>query len=237
MKIITVAHQMGGVVKTTLTLNLAASLKNGGLKVALLDIDLQGSLAGISDELEDIAFIQPDELSNIGTLPYDVLIIDTPPYLINSLNDLFAISDYVLIPSKVGFFDVMAIRATLAIIREAQKSRPDLKYGVVLNMLKSCTSITDDIRYILESYEAYVLKTVILERVSYTRSSITNGVFSTEDVKAHHEIIARTNEILDELNAQERQLQKHNITPINLKGLQIRLKLKKQKYLCKRLFQ
>lgn len=201
MKIITVAHQKGGVGKTTLTLNLAASLKNGGLKVALLDIDLQGSLAGISDELEDIAFVQPDELSNIGTLPYDVLIIDTPPYLINSLNDLFAISDYVLIPSKVGFFDVMAIRATLAIIREAQKSRPKLKYGVVLNMLKSRSSITDDIRHILESYEANVLKTVILDRVSYTRSSITNGVFSTDDVKAHDEIIALTNEILDELNA------------------------------------
>lgn len=200
MKIITVAHQKGGVGKTTLTLNLAASLKNGGLRVALLDIDLQGSLAGISDELEDIAFVQPDELSNIGKLPYDVLIIDTPPYLINSLNDLFAISDYVLIPSKVGFFDVMAIRATLAIIREAQKTRPDLKYGVVLNMLKSRTSITDDIRQILESYEANVLKTVILDRVSYTRSSITNGVFSTDDVKAHDEIIALTNEILDEMN-------------------------------------
>lgn len=193
-------HQKGGVGKTTLTLNLAASLKNGGLRVALLDIDLQGSLAGISDELEDIAFIQPDELSNIGTLPYDILIIDTPPYLINSLNDLFAISDYVLIPSKVGFFDVMAIRATLAIIREAQKNRPELKYGVVLNMLKSRTSITDDIRQILESYEANVLKTVILDRVSYTRSSITNGVFSTDDVKAHDEIIALTNEILDEMN-------------------------------------
>ena len=200
MKIITVAHQKGGVGKTTLTLNLAASLKNGGLKVALLDIDLQGSLVGISDQLEDISFVQPDELSNIGTLPYDVLIIDTPPYLINSLNDLFAISDYVLIPSKVGFFDVMAIRATLAIIREAQKSKPDLKYGVVLNMLKSRTSITDDIRQILDSYEAKVLKTVILDRVSYTRSSITNGVFSTEDTKAHDEIIALTNEILDEMN-------------------------------------
>lgn len=200
MKIITVAHQKGGVGKTTLALNLAACLKQGGLQVGVLDTDVQGSLAGIADGLEGIAFVPPEELSNIGKLPYDILVIDTPPYLVNTLEDLFAISDFVLIPTKTGFFDVMAIRATMAILRNVQQKHPNLKYGVVLNMLKSSTSITEDIIKILQSYDANVLKTRIFDRVSYTRSSITNGVFDTEDAKAHEEIVSLTEEILDALN-------------------------------------
>jgi chromosome partitioning protein len=196
MKIITVSHQKGGVGKTTLALNLAAAFRNGGLNVGILDTDVQGSLTGIADELEGINFVPAEQLGNIGSLTFDILIIDTPPYLMDTLSDLFSISDYVLVPSKTGFFDILAIRATLGIIRKVQEQNPDLKYGVVLNMLKSNTSLTDDIIGILEGYEANVLNTKIFDRVAYMRSSITNGVFSTDDTKAHAEILSLTDEIL-----------------------------------------
>jgi hypothetical protein len=42
----------------------------------------------------------------------------------------------------------------------------------------------------LEGYEANILNTRIYDRVAYMRSSITNGVFSTDDTKAHNEILA-----------------------------------------------
>lgn len=196
MKIITVSHQKGGVGKTTLALNLAAAFKNGGLNVGVLDTDVQGSLTGISDQLEGLNFVPAEKLTDIGSLTYDILIIDTPPYLMDTLSNLFAISDYVLVPSKTGFFDVLAIRATLGIIKRVQEQQPNLKYGVVLNMLKSSTSLTDDIVGILKSYDANVLNTRIHDRVAYMRSSITNGVFSTEDTKAHEEILSLTEEIL-----------------------------------------
>lgn len=199
MKVITVSHQKGGVGKTTLALNLAVALKKGGLKVGILDTDVQGSLASISDQLEGIEFLPAEELRNIRNLKHDILIIDTPPYLMDVLPDLFAFSDFVLVPSKTGFFDVLAIRATLAIIRQAQQQNKDLKYGVVLNMLKSSTSLTEDIVQLLNSYEANVLKTRIHDRVAYMRSSITNGVFSTDDSKAHEEIMSLTEEVLSYL--------------------------------------
>jgi chromosome partitioning protein len=199
MKIITVAHQKGGVGKTTLSLNLASCLKKTGLKIGVLDTDIQGSLTDTSHTLEDITFVPPDELSNIGNMPYDILVIDTPPYLTNALPDLFGISEYVLIPTTVGVYDVLAIRATLAIIKDVQKTKPSLKYGVVLNRVRSNTSLINDILDMLNSYEAVVLKTRIHERVSYARSALTNGVFGTEDAKAQDEIFNLTEEIINEI--------------------------------------
>ena len=199
MKIITVAHQKGGVGKTTLSLNLASCLRKSGLKIAVLDTDVQGSLAETSHTLEDITIVSPDELSNIHKMTYDILVIDTPPYLTNSLHEIFSISDYVLVPTNIGVYDVLAIRATLAIIQKVQNERPLLKYGVVLNRVRAGTSLIKDILDMLKSYNAIVLKTRIHERISYARSALTNGIFGTEDVKAHDEIFNLTEEIINTL--------------------------------------
>ncbi len=199
MKIITIAHQKGGVGKTTLTLNLAACFAQG-LNVGVLDTDLQGSLSGIQEELTGITFVPYDrQLNCLREQPFDILIIDTPPYLTNQLPDLFAISDFVLIPSKVGFFDVMAIKATIQFLKQAQQQRPQLKYGVVLNMVKPRTTLNKSVQEILTDYGAILLTTTISDRVSYTRSAITSGVFSSTDEKAKEEITGLADEILTAL--------------------------------------
>ena len=123
MKVITVAHQKGGVGKTTLALNLSFLFKDT-LKVGILDTDLQGSVVGLGDLLEGITLV-PQEVLTTGNLPeLDILIIDTPPYLTDQLSTLFEISDFVLVPTKVSYLDVMAIKATIALIAEAQKQNP-----------------------------------------------------------------------------------------------------------------
>jgi chromosome partitioning protein len=199
MKIITVSHQKGGVGKTTLALNLAACFQKGGLRVGVMDTDLQGSLSAVSRDLDGIDFVPFERIANLKELTYDIILIDTPPYLMDSMSDLFALSDYVLVPTKIGFFDVLSIRATMEIIRQVKVHYPSLKYGVVLNMLKNRTSITEEIRSTLVDYGAPVLKTMIFDRVAYTRSSITNGVFSTDDLKAQEEIFSLADEIFADL--------------------------------------
>jgi chromosome partitioning protein len=197
MKIITVAHQKGGVGKTTLALNLAACFKDD-LKVGLLDTDMQGSLIGLSEMLEGIELIPYDNNpQNLRNIDKDLLIIDTPPYLSSQLPALFEVSDFVLIPSKVGFLDVMAVRATLHLIREAQAKHKNLKAAIVLNMVKNRTNVTEEIREIIRTYDIPLLKTAITDRVSYTRSPILSGVFAGDDDKAKDEITALADEVLN----------------------------------------
>lgn len=199
MKIITVAHQKGGVGKTTLALNLAACFAQS-LRVGVLDTDVQGSLSGIKDDLDNITFVPFDgQLERLSEQRFDILIIDTPPYLTNQLPDIFAVSDFVLVPSKVGFFDVMAIKATIEFLRQAEQKRPQLKYGIVLNMVKPRTGLNKSVQDILNSYGASLLTTTIADRVSYTRSAITSGVFASDDDKAKDEITGLADEILTSL--------------------------------------
>lgn len=196
MKIITIAHQKGGVGKTTLALNLASCFREG-LSVGLLDADLQGSLRGLEPMLEGLELIHyNDDPSSLRAVKKDLLIVDTPPYLTNQLPSLFAVSDFVLVPTKVGFLDVMAIRATIQLLKESMQQYPNLKAAVVLNMVKHRTTVNDEIRDILKDYGLPVLQTAISDRVSYTRSAITSGVFGGDDEKAKNEIASLADEIL-----------------------------------------
>lgn len=200
MKVITVAHQKGGVGKTTLSLNLATFFKDH-LRVGLLDSDPQESITGLGDLLEGVQIVPHDKLRKLNTIQseLDLLVIDTPPYLTTKLPELFDLSDYVLIPTKVGYLDVMAIKATIALLKEAQSRKPNLKAGVVLNMVKNRTNINDEIKSIIQSYQIPLHETIISDRVSYTRSVISSGVMEGQDEKAKEEITNLAGEIIESL--------------------------------------
>lgn len=198
MKIITVAHQKGGVGKTTLALNLAFYLKDIR-RVGIVDTDLQGSVQGLETLLDGITLVSYEALQE-GTYPeLDIIIIDTPPYLTNRLNDLFSVSDFVLVPTKVSYLDAMALKATMALLQQCQLERPDLKAGIVLNMVKPRTSMNREIKDILDAYPIPTLNTRVHERVSYIRSVIAGGIVQLEDNKAHEEMADLAEEIIHQL--------------------------------------
>ncbi len=200
MKIITVAHQKGGVGKTTLSLNLAYCFSQGA-KVAVIDIDPQGSISGLKDILakQGIDLIQPKDMEQAKS-KYDIAIIDTPPYLTTALPEFFGYSDFVLVPTKASILDIMAISATIELLKKAQSQRPNLKSGIVVNMVKSRTSITEDMKEVLQQYEFPMLEAMVSDRVSYTRSPISGGVFETDDEKAKDEILNLAKEIISMIN-------------------------------------
>ncbi len=193
MKIIALVHQKGGVGKSTLALNLATCFE--GLQVALVDMDSQGSLSGLGLDLPGLTVIKADNIKAIPADGYDLVIVDTPPYLSETLPDLFKLSDYVLIPTKAGIFDVLAIRQTIGMISQAQELKPALKAGIVLNMIKPRSGLTGEVQELLTSFPTPVLNTLVHDRVSYARSPLTGGVLAGEDPKAKEEIAALAGEI------------------------------------------
>jgi len=194
-KIITLAHQKGGVGKSTLALNLALCFKDQ-LSVALIDSDLQGSIYHIREEFPELDILAPEKIVDIPNLQYDLIIVDTPPYLSNRLNELFTYSDFVLVPTKAGFFDVMAIRSTLALIKFSQAKNQKLKAGIVLNMLKPRSGITAEVTDLLTTLGTPLLNTRIYDRVSLARSSMTAGILKSADQKAIDEITFLAEEIV-----------------------------------------
>jgi chromosome partitioning protein len=198
-KIITVAHQKGGVGKSTMALNLALCFQDQ-LKVALVDSDLQGSIYHVRDEFPGLTILSSEQISDIPKLNYDLVIVDTPPYLSNKLTELFQFSDFVLVPTRAGFFDVMAIRSTLALIKFSQAKNAQLKAGIVLNMIKPRVAITKDIIELLKSLGTPLLKTMVHDRVSITRSTMMSGILKTTDAKAKEEITSLAEEIVNHIS-------------------------------------
>ena len=198
--IITLAHQKGGVGKSTLATNLRGYFAGGGYKAALVDIDPQGSVSKLVRTFASQEGREPEHIIERGSFKdygellklleaYDIAIIDTPPYLSKELEDVFEITNMVLVPCKASPLDFLAIGDTLDLIREAKLKRKELIAAVVMTMTITGTDFTSSIRKELEKTEFPVLKTEIGNRVAYMRSLLrANTVLGDENRKAWDEV-------------------------------------------------
>lgn len=192
-RIITIAHQKGGVGKSTLALNLAYSFAKN-VNTILTDIDPQGSTIQLQGLIPDVTIIPFS--NNIYNQNFEALFIDTPPYLMNEMLPIFLKSDLVIIPTKAGVPDIMAIRSTVELVKEAQKSNKKLKAAIVLNMVKPRASITEQAKDQLKEYDLPIIGE-IRDRVAYTNTFLTGGVLTSSDENAKEEVRKLTSEILE----------------------------------------
>lgn len=191
--VITLAHQKGGVGKSTLASNLRTYFATA-YKTALVDIDPQGSLSKLATafseqpgrDTEHIIsrndFNSYDELKNL-IKPYQIVVIDTPPYLSDELESVFSLSTLVIVPCKTSPLDLLAIGDTLDLIKSYQDKNPDLISAVTLTMTIPGTDFTQQIRHEINNMGFYVFRTEIGNRIAYMRSLLKSNSVSGEDSK------------------------------------------------------
>lgn len=125
-KVITIAQQKGGAGKTTVAAHLAVALSQRGKRVAIVDIDPQGSLThwhGIREERFGAGYTGLTFASLSGwrvgsevarlRRNHDIIIIDSPPHTETEARTAIRSADLVVIPIQPSPTDLWATKATL----------------------------------------------------------------------------------------------------------------------------
>ena len=152
-KIITVAQQKGGAGKTTMTAHLAACWAQGNKRVAVVDIDPQGSLgswytvreATLGADETGMHYVAisgwrvRNELDKLRQ-QYDVIVIDSPPHADAEARTAIRAADLVVIPLQPSPMDVWATGATIQICKQER-----VPVKMVLNRVNPQAKITEAI--------------------------------------------------------------------------------------------
>jgi chromosome partitioning protein len=138
MNVITLASRKGGVGKSTLTAHLAGYAHLMGYRAMVVDADPQGSLTlwhsmranlradGLA--LQNAAQGVNRIIASAQIAGYEWVFIDTAPTTWVVVQEAIRAATLVLIPVRPGFFDLAAVRETVATARDLGKP-----YAVVIN--------------------------------------------------------------------------------------------------------
>lgn len=210
--IIAVAHQKGGVGKSTLAANLSAYFVKNGTKSAVVDTDIQGSITNLVETFGEgntfgsIHLIPRSEYTDFADLknrPEDILFIDTPPYLSTDLDEIFLNADYVLVPTKISPLDMLAIEATIELLDDVKEKKPELLVGIVINLVNKSEGFLEHIKEHLKGRGVIIQDTVITKRTEFQRSFLSGSIFESKDKKAQQEVAELAEDILKKLEGVE----------------------------------
>lgn len=182
-KIITVAQQKGGAGKTTITAHLAVALSQRGRRVAVVDIDPQGSLTQWHKMREErfgegytgLTFASVSGWrvgSEVARLKkqHDFIFIDSPPHMETEARTAIRNADLLVVPVQPSPTDLWATQATLD---HAKNERVPVK--IVFNRVPAHSKLAERIAGELDGLS----KTTIGNRVIFA-ASLFEGRTATE---------------------------------------------------------
>jgi chromosome partitioning protein len=175
MHVLVIASRKGGAGKTTLAGHLAVEAERAGAgQVAVIDTDLQGSLADwwnaraaptplfVQTTLANIA----EDVERLRRHGIDFLIIDTPPALTAEIGEVVKLAELVLIPTRPSPHDLRSIGATVELVEHLGK--PLL---FILNGATPRARITAEAIAVL-SQHGLLAPSIIHQRVDFAASMV-----------------------------------------------------------------
>lgn len=211
--VITVAQQKGGAGKTTVAAHLAVVLSQRGKRVAVIDIDPQGSLSQwhsireerFGKEYTGMTFANisgwrvSSEISRLKR-EHDFIIIDSPPHTEADAKTAIRAADFVLLPVQPSPTDIWATQATLKLAKDER-----ISVRVLLNR------VAPNSKMVLLAQDAFgaedILECTLGNRVLFA-SALVEGRTATETAPSHaaaQEVKALASELLAILGVEARQ--------------------------------
>ena len=177
-KAITIAQQKGGAGKTTVAAQLAVALSKMDLRVGVIDIDPQGSLARWYEVREALVEGGTDKLTLIQASGWrlsteldrmkrncDVVLIDSPPHAETDVRLAVRAADLILIPIQPSPMDLWATQATLD-----QAKRESTPVLMVFNRTPTRGRLVDAVRKKIADLNVPVAQAVLGNRVAFASS-------------------------------------------------------------------
>lgn len=178
--IISLVNRKGGVGKSTIAINLCASIPRRNYNALLIDTDPQGSALQWQSIENNIAFdvkSHPMPLTHKDidrySEGYDHVVIDSPPALGDIIRSVLEVSDLAIMPIGPSPLDIWASNETAALINEVRKRNRHLRAGLLICRKIPRTRIGREAREAMEIYELGIFETEISQRIAYVQSLIS----------------------------------------------------------------
>ena len=179
-KVITVAHQKGGVGKSTIALNLAVELgKKYPLKV--IDLDYQKSVSIFNENRKEA-----------GLSPLNIVLVETRKELMSLIEDTEGIllidsggfdsdlnriavlgADLVITPLSNNLIQIYGLEAFKKILSDLKEARADIKSHILLNNVNpQTTKSLEELKEYVKSNDRFfnMFETVLRRRVDFAKS-------------------------------------------------------------------
>ena len=175
MHVLAVASQKGGPGKTTLAAHLAVAAELAGAgPVALVDADPQASLSHWwnSREVDTPVFVRTkverlaEDIKRMVAFGIRLLVIDTPPAITKTIEDVIKVADLVVIPARPSPHDLRAASATIEIVERV--GRPMV---FAINGASARARITSEAVFAL-SQHGTLAPAIIHQRTEFAASMI-----------------------------------------------------------------
>ncbi len=178
-KVIVIAHQKGGVGKSTIASNIAVEL--GKLySVRVVDLDLQKSLTYFNNlrksanltQCDIVDVSSPKELKDLINNNQDLLIIDAGGYDSDINRVAITGADILITPVSDSGIELVGLLSFRQILRDIRKIRPDLQSHVLLNKIHQWanSSLNDIFDFVKNNTEFTKFNSILRDRADYKKS-------------------------------------------------------------------